>query len=112
MSVRKKLETTLSEAFRVESPDDRVFLLGRPAGSPVRVVASEADVAARARLIAPDALLALGEIDDDRSGMMAAVGLLAIHVEELVASRPSVILVRITPTGVTDEDGLPNVGSG
>ena len=108
MTYRTKLETALSEAFGIEHPDDHGFFLRRTSGPPVRVVAAEQDVAARARAIAPDALLALGEIDDDPSGMMAAVGLLAIHVEELVDSQPAASVVRITRDGVQGEHSSPD----
>lgn len=112
MTYRAKLEMALSEAFGVERPDDNGFFLRRAAGSPVRVMAAERDVAARAQAIAPDALLALGVIDDDPSGMMAATGLLAIHVEELVASKPTVSVVRITRSGVRGGHGSLDSGAG
>lgn len=112
MTYRAKLERALSEVFGVERPDDDGFFLRRAAGSPVRVIAAERDVEARAQAIAPDALLALGVIDDDPSGMMAAAGLLAIHVEELVASQPAVSAVRITRSGVHAERGLLDSGTG
>ncbi|OYC98393.1 hypothetical protein CI089_07965 [Microbacterium sp. Yaish 1] len=108
VSHRKKLEATLSEAFRLDNVDDQGFLLSRPGGPPVQVMASEEDVAAMARMMAADALLALGEIDDDPSGGMAAVGLLGIHVEELIASQPTVAVVRVTPTGLKTGDGPTN----
>lgn len=112
MTYRAKLESALSEAFGVERPDDDGFFLRRAAASPVRVIAAERDVEARAQAIAPDALLALGVIDDDPSGMMAAAGLLAIHVEELVVSKPTVSVVRITRSGVHAEHGSPDSEAG
>lgn len=111
MTYRAKLERALSEVFGGERPGDDGFLR-RAAGSPVRVIAAERDVEARAQAIAPDALLALGVIDDDPSGMMAAAGLLAIHVEELVASQPTVSVVRITRSGVHAERGSVESGAG
>lgn len=112
MRYRAKLESALSEAFDVASADDHGFLLRRADGPSVRVVASEEVVVARARAMASDALLALGEVDDDLSGMTAAVGLLAIHVEELVASQDAVDVVRITPCGVCGGHGSRNASHG
>lgn len=112
MTYRAKLEKALSEVFGVERPGDDGFFLRRAAGPSVRVIAAERDVAAGAQAIAPDALLALGVIDDDPSGMMAAAGLLAIHVEELVASQPDVSVVRITRSGVHVQHGSLHSGAG
>ena len=103
MSYQARLVSALQEVLVVERVNRDQFLLraeGAAEEASVLVTADEFEVSDRVRTLAKDALEALGEVGGDPSGESAGVGLLAIHVEELIASKPDVTKVVITSAGL------------
>lgn len=103
MSYQDRLITALREGFvidRVGLDDFRLRQIGASGEDSVRLIAEEAKVSARVKSMTGDALEALGEVGEDASGETAAVGLLAVHVEELIAADPDVTRVVVTPVGL------------
>lgn len=100
MTYREVLVQMLSEVFpRVLVKDDESFVLDAQ-DKHVVVHGTEADIETRARALAGDGLAALGEIQNDATGLAAGLGLLAIHIEELVGSDSTVSRIEVTSTGL------------
>lgn len=103
MSYQARLIAALREGFVIDSVGSSEFRLRQMGASGddfVRLIAEEAEVSARVKSMTGDALEALGEVGGDASGETAAVGLLAVHVEELIAADPDVTRVVVTPVGL------------
>lgn len=88
----------------VETADG--FSLVLPAGgSSVRahVAVTESTLAAYADTNFADGLAALGFVKDDATGRAAAIGLLAVHLEETVAtsSHAGEVHIEVTPRGLS-----------
>lgn len=104
MTYQQSLIQVLSDVFHQVVPESDGFLLQGHDVS-VRVVATESAVESRARTLAEDGVLALGAVQDDPTGVMAGIGLLAIHIEELVGSNPAVTRIEVTPEGLRANAG-------
>jgi hypothetical protein len=97
MTYQESLARLLTEAFaQVSTVSDGFVLRGRETS--VRVVAAEDDIESRARILVSDGLVALGAIRGDQTGLTAGLGLLAVHIEELVGSNPAITRIEVTPT--------------
>ena len=97
MNYRERLTAALGEAFAVVSQRDDALVLADD-GRQVEVIGTEDDIASLVTRLAHDGVAALGEVGGDTSGMSAGVGLLAIHLEELIASDPAVTRIHIRPS--------------
>ncbi len=100
---QRQLVAVLRDVYVVESAGADSFLLRpseRRSDRSVNLNAAEADVAAQVTSMSGDALEALGAVGEDSTGRTAAVGLLAIHIEELIESDEAVARVEVTPTGL------------
>lgn len=102
MSYQDRLLHTLSDVYSVQRTGHGGFLL-HSRGRATELIADEADVAARTKMLAPDGLAVLGAVGGDASGETAAMGLLAIHIEETIESDESVTRVVVHPDGITWE---------
>lgn len=89
MSLQQRLVGTLGEVFNVEC-EGADWLVLKPYGgavhAPVRLFASESSLEQYTAKNAADGLAALGEVDDDNTGVAAALSLLSVHIEETVCA--------------------------
>ena len=67
------------------------------------LVVSARSASARAEALAHDGLAALGEVGGDATGLIAGVGLLAIHIEEVIDSDPDVTRITVGESGLLVE---------
>lgn len=86
MSLQQKLITMLSDSFQVQRVGADDFTVKPDGLNPIRLHASEQDLADFAVSHAADGLLALGDVDGDTSGTTAAIGLLSVHVTEAIVA--------------------------
>lgn len=87
MSLQQKLINMLGDSFQIQRVGADDFVVKPDGLNPVRLHASEQDLADYAASHAADGLLALGDLDGDTSGTTAAIGLLSVHVtEEIIAA--------------------------
>lgn len=108
MSYQSWLLAAMREAFIVEGTPPGPFILREVGGSPrsVSLTAQEEDVRACVLALASDGLAALGIVDGDDTGESAGIGLLAVHIEELVASDSSVTGIVVSATGLRRQTQL------
>lgn len=105
MNRQEQLIATLSEVFEVEQSDAISFTIRMPGyqNLPSQLTASESDLVAYAEKNALDGLNALGAIGEDSTGRVAAIGLLAVHIEEAIASAaPHAMILRVLPEGLDE----------
>jgi hypothetical protein len=105
VSLQELLIAALSEVFHVDQTSDDDLLLrpaGQPDGAAAVLVAAESDLAGFAERNAADGLAALGPVGGDPTGLTAAIGLLAVHVEESIGSDSlvEVTRMRVLPNGL------------
>lgn len=102
MSHQSWLLAAMREAFIVEGTPPGPFTLREIDGSrrSVSLTAQEEHVRACVLALASDGLAALGAIAGDDSGESAGMGLLAVHIEELVASDSDVTGIVVSATGL------------
>lgn len=102
MSLQQILITMLGDSFQIQRASADDFVVKPDGLDPVRLHASEADLADYSASHAADGLLALGDVGDDTTGTTAAIGLLSVHIaEEIIASEDD----RVTDLTVRG-DGL------
>lgn len=108
MTLQQQLSDALNEMFTVERSGAEGFILTPDGGTfsaSVRLTASEADLAAFAEKNAASGIEALGEVKGDVTGKAAAIGLLAVHIEETMAAddRRSLHSLRLGADGLEAE---------
>ena len=77
----------LGDWFAVEGMDARGFIVRPTAGAPVLILATEASLSEYAARNAADGLMALGDVGDDSSGVLAALALLSVHIMETIEAQ-------------------------
>ena len=106
MDARSRLLDALRQARDVEpngSDSFRLSVRADAARPPVVLVVSARSASARAEALAHDGLAALGEVGGDATGLIAGVGLLAIHIEEVIDSDPDVTRITVGESGLLVE---------
>ena len=102
LNLNDQLVDRLGEICEVTRIDDLAYNL-RPRDAsdvvPVRFSAPLPALEKYLRRTASDALLALGEVGNDSSGVTAALALLVVHVEEeiYVDSQSDLLAIEVTP---------------
>lgn len=98
-----RLAMMLRGVFEVEQVGADDFLLKRRSGAPVRLITSELALSDYAKKNASDGLMALGDVGDDKTGEVAALGLLSVHIEESIEAGGDlpVTLLTITNQGLS-----------
>ena len=105
MNWQERLIANLREVFDVEQCDSMTFTIRSPRSRnpPSQLTASESDLVAYAEKNALDGLNALGAVGDDPTRRLAALGLLAVHIEEAIeSSAPHAITLRVLPEGLDE----------
>ena len=87
VSLQHHLSVMLGDWFAVEGMDASGFIVRPTAGAPVRILATEASLSEYAARNAADGLMALGDVGDDSSGVLAALALLSVHVMETIEAQ-------------------------
>ncbi|WP_454111922.1 hypothetical protein [Microbacterium aurum] len=87
MSLQHHLSVMLGDWFAVEGMDASGFVIRPTAGAPVRILATEASLSEYAARNAADGLMALGDVGDDSSGVLAALALLSVHIMETIEAQ-------------------------
>jgi hypothetical protein len=102
MRPAQRLLAMLRDTYRVEHTRTADVVLKSDGRLLARLHAPESAVARYASAHARDGLLALGPVGDDTSGVTAALGLLSVHVEELIATATHLpIHLQVTQEGVS-----------
>lgn len=99
MSLQDRLATMLRDVFEVERVGADDFLLKRRTGAPVPLIASERDLTDYAKENASDGLSALGDVGDDGTGVIAALALLSVHIEESIEAAGDAPVTLLTVKG-------------
>ncbi|WP_454129649.1 hypothetical protein [Microbacterium aurum] len=99
MSLQDRLATMLRDVFEVERVGADDFLLRRRTGAPVPLIASERDLTDYAKENASDGRSALGDVGDDGTGVIAALALLSVHIEESIEAGGDVPVTLLTVKG-------------
>lgn len=87
VSLQHHLSVMLGDWFAVEGMDASGFIVRPTAGAPVRILATEASLSEYAARNAADGLMALGDVGDDSSGILAALALLSVHIMETIETQ-------------------------
>ena len=89
MGLQQQLIDMLRESFEVERAEADVLVLKPDGGTnraPVRLLAPESSLADYAAKNATDGLAALGDVGSDNTGVLAALALLSVHIEETLSA--------------------------